>query len=348
MVLDYVFFVSDHGMLKYISLVLLTLQNAVLILVMRYTRTSASKDDMYMATTAVIMSELFKVLASLSILFLQEGKSIPRLLAHLHQNIIKEPLDCLKISVPSIIYTLQNNLLYVALTNLEAATFQVTYQLKILTTALFSVIMLKKQLSRLQWVALFLLFAGVSIVQLQTTSSSASTKDDKAAMDQRPLLGLVAVVVSCLMSGFAGVYFEKILKGTKPSIWLRNVQLGSIGVVIGFITMELNDGSQVHTKGFFHGYNWTVWCVVMLQSFGGLMVAVVVKYADNILKGFATSAAIILSMIASVYFFDFHLSIQFMCGATLVMLAVYMYSRYVPVTSSLPTSHVNRGTQENI
>ena len=39
-------------------------------------------------------------------------------------------------------------------------------------------------------------------------------------------IGLVAVLFACCSSGFAGVYFEKILKGTKPSIWLRNIQLG--------------------------------------------------------------------------------------------------------------------------
>ena len=42
-----------------------------------------------------------------------------------------------------------------------------TYQLKILTTALFSVLMLRKSLSRVQWISLLLLFAGVAIVQVQ-------------------------------------------------------------------------------------------------------------------------------------------------------------------------------------
>lgn len=44
---------------------------------------------------------------------------------------------------------------------------QVTYQLKILTTALFSVLMLRKSLSRVQWISLVLLFVGVAIVQVR-------------------------------------------------------------------------------------------------------------------------------------------------------------------------------------
>ncbi|XP_063440617.1 UDP-galactose translocator-like [Mytilus trossulus] len=317
-------------MLKYVSLVLLALQNTLLILTMRYVRTQ--KGDMFMSTTAVVMSEAFKVLSSLGIILYQEG-SFPKFVQHLVDNIIKQPMDCVKVSIPSIIYVLQNNLLYVAVSNLDAATYQVSYQLKILTTAVFSVFMLNKQISKLQWTSLVILFIGVSVVQLQPTESKQKAPP---AVEQNPMLGFICVVISCCMSGFAGVYFEKILKGTKGSVWLRNVQLGGLGVVIGLITMEINDGTKVTEKGFFHGYHSIVWFVIFLQSFGGLCVAVVVKYADNILKGFATSAAIILSCIASIYFFDFTLTLQFSLGASLVMYSVYMYSKY-PVGASPST-----------
>lgn len=315
--------------MKYISLVLLMSQNALLILVMRFVRTR--EGEMFVATTAVIMSELFKAGTCLLIIFIQEG-SVRQWLNLLYQDIICEPMDCLKVCVPSLVYVLQNNLLYVAVSNLDAATFQVTYQLKILTTAIFSVVMLKKVLSRMQWFALCVLFAGVAIVQMQPENANAK----KVATEQSPVKGLIAVLISCFMSGFAGVYFEKILKGTRQSVWLRNVQLGSLGMVIGVITMYMNDGDKVSEKGFFNGYDGVVWFVVCLQSFGGLLVAVVVKYADNILKGFATSAAIVVSCIASMYFFDFQLSLQFTVGAAMVMSAVYIYSKYIPPPQSTP------------
>ena len=200
--------------------------------------------------------------------------------------------------------------------------------------------MLKKQLAKLQWLALLILFVGVSVVQLEHADSSKS--DEGSTREQSQMIGLVAVIISCMMSGFAGVYFEKILKGTKQTVWLRNVQLGTIGIFIGLCTVFLTDGAGVREHGFFFGYDWLVWFVVCLQSFGGLMVAVVVKYADNILKGFATSAAIILSMVASIYFFGFSPSLQFYLGASLVMLAVYMYSKFVVVTQPSPAQKTSQ------
>lgn len=186
--------------------------------------------------------------------------------------------------------------------------------------------MLKKQLSKVQWFALLVLFVGVSIVQMQP----GNMNKQKVAVEQNALVGLAAVITACVMSGFAGVYFEKILKGTQQSVWLRNVQLGGIGTLVGYVTLECTDGAAVREKGFFFGYDSWVWFVILLQSCGGLIVAVVVKYADNILKGFATSAAIIISCIGSVFIFGFALSLQFCFGAALVITATYLYGKYVP------------------
>jgi len=50
--------------------------------------------------------------------------------SHLNENIIQQPLDCIRVSVPAFIYMIQNNLIYVAASNLDVATFQVNIILK--------------------------------------------------------------------------------------------------------------------------------------------------------------------------------------------------------------------------
>lgn len=208
---------------------------------------------------------------------------------------------------------------------------QVTYQLKILTTALFSVLILRKQLTALKWGSLVILFLGVALVQLQ----SAGSNPNAPSHEQSRTLGLVAVVISCLSSGFAGVYFEMMLKGSNASVWLRNVQLGMFGSLTAVVGMLMKDSSQILEDGIFVGYTPLVWFVISQQAVGGLIVALVVRYADNILKGFATSLSIILSCIASVFLFDFSITLTFSVGALLVMVAIYLYG--MPQPSPPPT-----------
>ncbi|XP_078062199.1 UDP-galactose translocator [Mustelus asterias] len=307
--------------LKYASLAVLVIQNASVILCIRYVRTIPG--NKFFSTSAVVMVELVKLGTCLILILGQKRGNVKELVIYLYDGLVVQYVDMLKMAVPSLIYTLQNNLQYVAISNLPAATFQVMYQFKILTTALFSVLMLKKSLSRLQWASLLILFAGIAIVQV-------TQEEERAGKDRVPgqnyLVGLLAVLVSCISSGFAGVYFEKTLKGTSASVWLRNVQLGLFGTLLGLLAMWSKDGPAIVEKGFFFAYTPMVWCVVFDQALGGLLVAVVVKYADNILKGFAASLSIIISTVASVYFFGFNVDVYFVVGAGLVIGAVYMYS----------------------
>lgn len=191
-----------------------------------------------------------------------------------------------------------------------------------------SVFMLKKALSVFQWVSLVILLAGVSMVQLAHTSPGAP-----GGHEQKPLLGLVAVIISCFMSGFAGVYFEKILKGSDVTVWMRNVQLSLLGIPFALCTVFIGDGAKVREKGFFFAYNGVVWFIVFMYALGGLLVAVVVKYADNILKGFATSLAIIVACVASIYMFAFVISVQFTCGTVLVIFSVLLYGHQEAVAA---------------
>jgi UDP-galactose transporter len=158
------------------------------------------------------------------------------------------------------------------------------------------------------------------------------------------VLGLIAVIISCLSSGFAGVYFEMMLKGSSASVWLRNVQLGMFGSATAVLGMLLKDWSHIRDDGLFVGYSTLVWFVISQQAVGGLIVALVVRYADNILKGFATSLSIILSCIASIFLFDFSITLTFSAGAMLVMVAIYLYSvpqapppTILPVVADPPT-----------
>ncbi|GLE00133.1 hypothetical protein PINS_up008860 [Pythium insidiosum] len=317
--------------LKYVSLCVLCLQNSLLAILMRLSRVGDAPK--FNTSTAVIMGEVLKVLASVVLIVrtpaaLGDAATSDAKTAKGHVGagalaVIFDQRELLRVSVPALLYFVQNNLQYVAASNLDAAAFQVLYQLKILTTAMFSVLMLRKAILPMQWGAIVLLMAGVALVQLDDTAPSTQTK----TAGQSTTLGLVAVLAACMCSGFAGVYFEKILKnaGSKASLWERNVQMGLISIVLGALGLWWHDAEHLQTKGFFYGYRPVVWAAICTSALGGLLTAVVVKYADNILKAFATSVAIVLSVIMSIFLFDKIPTLQFIVGAVIVNASVYIY-----------------------
>lgn len=213
--------------------------------------------------------------------------------------------------------------------------------MKILTTAIFAVIILRKKLLTTQWGSLVLLVAGVAMVQLAGDKKPQSVN----ALEQNRLLGFAAALGACVLSGFAGIFFEKMLKGSDISVWMRNVQMSLLSIPLGICTCLFANREKILTNGFFHGYDAFVVYLIVLQAGGGLLVALVVKYADNILKGFATSLSIIISCVASIYLFDFHLTIQFAIGAILVIGAIFLYG-YVPKQSKSNIKSSNRNLDQ--
>lgn len=336
----------SHKHLAALSLTLLMLLTTCQVLAMRYSRTAkpaapistsdvdgAQKEPRrYLTSTAVVCAEALKVAICLWLVLRSHGYDARDAALELRQEIIVNWRECAKLAIPAGLYTLQNNLLFVALSHLDAATYQVTYQLKILTTALLSVLMLRRRVARYQWLALLLLMAGVALVQLPQPAVDAKQRQQQqmvesvAAQSASRFIGLLAVLTACCSSGFAGVYFEMILKGSSTSVWLRNIQLGMFSSFVGLVAVLAYDYDKVAADGFFQGYDSITWLVVMLQALGGLVIAAVIKYADNILKGFANSLSIIASALLSWYFFgDFTPSGTFFCGALIVIGASFLY-----------------------
>ncbi|XP_043200241.1 UDP-N-acetylglucosamine transporter-like isoform X1 [Amphibalanus amphitrite] len=309
--------------LKWLTLLVITVQTTALVLVMRYSRANASGRP-YFASTAVLLTEAAKMTAVLLTLWLENGRSVARTAALLRRDVWGQPRDTAQLAVPSFLYTIQNNLVFVALTNLDAPTFQVLYQLKILVTALMSSVMLKRRVGAVQWVALLVLVVGVGLVQVDRTAAA-----DGRHRHTNHLVGLLAVLALCMSSGYAGVFFERVLKhgAASQSLSVRNMQLSLFSVPFGAVAAALNDGAAIAEHGFFYGYTGYTWAVIALQALGGLAVSATVKYADNILKGFATSISILLSVLISWgYLGDVSLSAGFAAGALLVVGATFLYS----------------------
>jgi UDP-sugar transporter A1/2/3 len=277
---------------KFVLLAMMVVQNSSTVLVGRYTRSSVPTDQLYAVNHLLLIIEGCKFVLSAALEAYTLGGVAP-LLMSINTHVWQRPMDALKISVPAILYLIQNTLLYVALSNLTAPLFQVTYQAKLVTTALVSVLMLQRSYSAQQWICLVVLSVGVAVVVLGETGGSTSKTNSSGG--QNLMVGLIAVTVACFSSALAGVYFEKVLKRTDDtskqvpaSLWMRNMQLAFFSVVIAAmqgIGQTANHANENATsKGYLHGFTFVVWILVGLQAGGGLLVAAVIKVTFVVLE----------------------------------------------------------------
>ncbi|KAI1720489.1 nucleotide-sugar transporter domain-containing protein [Ditylenchus destructor] len=302
---------------KYVGMILLTLQQASMPLMARSAR-DREQNKVFITTVNVLFMELIK-LGVCSAILIANDPSIKRFLVSYRKAIVDDPVEMAKLCVASLIYTLQNNLYYIALSNLEATTFCVVYQMKILTTALMLWLVLKKPLSWTQWIALVILIAGVTNVQLQYQPPKSVN-----GAEQNPTLGFLTVFIMCFTSAFAGVYTEKILKQSQVDLCTQNIRLATFGLVISLVSVILKDYDNIRQNGLFVGFDLLVWIMTFTNSAGGLFISVVIKYADNILK----SMAIIGAAVGSWFLFDFLPNSVFMFGVALVTISIYLYTAY--------------------
>jgi len=76
---------------------------------------------------------------------------------------------------------------------------------------------------------------------------------------------------------------------------------------------------QDEKKPFMHGFTFWVWMIVIFQAGGGLLVAAVIKYGDNVLKGLATGVSVVVATFCTMILFKTALSIQFAFGAVMIL-----------------------------
>lgn len=327
-------------------LLLLVLQTTAIVLLMRFSKTRApipGAGPPYIASAAVFMAEALK----LPVCILMTGRSaggIGKLATLLRDEVLRNKLDSLRCAVPAVAFTLQSNLLFVALGNLDAPTYQVTYQTKTVFTAVFSWLLLRRALKPSQWLALCLLCIGGVLVS-DLRSQRAAPRDG-----QSTATGLAAVLAAASLSASSSVYFEYMLKkpaaspaAAAASLWLRNIQLGLFALPLSALAMLLNDGAFVATYGIFQGFDLCVWCIVLLNGAGGLLVAATMKYADNIVKCFAAALAILTGTLLSIWCFDFHPSPLFSFGCLVTIGATILYAWAPEPTAVCPRGEGGAG-----
>ncbi|KMZ70640.1 CMP-sialic acid transporter 4 [Zostera marina] len=292
-----------------IALTLLTSSQAILIVWSK----RAGKYE-YSVTTANFSVEALKCalsLLALARIWNKDGVT--------EDNTLKTTIDeVIVYPIPAALYLVKNLLQYYIFAYVDAPSYQILKNFNIISTGVLYRIILKRKLSEVQWAAFALLCAGCTTAQLNCSSDSVL---------QTPLQGWIMAIVMAFLSGFAGVYTEAIIK-KRPSrnINVQNFWLYVFGMVFNVMAIFIQDFDAVMNKGFFHGYSLITICMILNHALSGIAVSMVMKYANNIVKVYSTSVAMLLTAVVSMFLFQFHLSLAFFLGSTVVSVSVYLHS----------------------
>ena len=276
---------GSDARLRVFCLWLIVFQNSSLILVTSYSRTL---EPAYLPSVAVFLSELIKFGAVLSLLAAETPGSwlrahdldapashsrlalapgaggLPAAIQQCLALVRETPYETAQFAVPALCYTLQNNLWYHALSNLDPVTAAVTSQLKVFTTAVASVVMLGRRVNAPQWASLALLMGGMVMMQLRGGEPPPPPPPPGAphrSVPENSWHGALAMLGSTMLSAYAGVFLERLFKTVKQTLWLQSAQLSLFSMPVSAVCMMVYDNAAVAERNLFVGFRWVGWRV---------------------------------------------------------------------------------------
>lgn len=254
----------------------------------------------YEVVTCTLLSEFLKLSVSL-VLYLTTASPGERAHASVHFDL----MDAIKFAVPAAVYFVNNNMVFAIVSLVSASVFQIVGCVKTVFTALLFRAVLKRRLTLVQWVCVLLLACGTAVAELPsacTDSSDRSGEQEQGSGESTNrvgghLLGVLLIIVSSLMSSFAGVFSELLLKkdGHRLSIHFQNAVLYGWGVLFGVFGVSMAMWRDIRRNPF-EGYSGWVVAVILNQALTGLVVSAILKKADNIVRVFAHTVAMMLTL----------------------------------------------------
>jgi UDP-sugar transporter A1/2/3 len=72
-------------------------------------------------------------------------------------------------------------------------------------------------------------------------------------------------------------------------------------------------------------YTPIVFIMILNHALSGIAVSLVMKFADNIVKVYSTSVAMVLTTLVSIPLFGFRLTLPFVLGTSVTSVAVFLH-----------------------
>ena len=259
--------------------------------------------------SAVFFTELLKLLIALA-LWLRERPSLE------YDGLSGwQFTPFLLFAIPALLFIVQNNAVFLAMELLDPPTFQLWACFKVIPVGVLARVALGQRRSRVQWAALLLLALGMAV----TTLGAEKSKHGLSRLGtSRQARGILVLVANGCLSATSGILNEWLIKYQDPKapLMFKNAQLYFFGILVAAVGLKASAARD---------FSALAWIIVGTNAAAGLCVSLVLKYADNLIKGFSTSASVLLAALVSSIAFSIELRRPFVLGAAVVCVAFYLY-----------------------
>lgn len=255
-------------------------------------------------------------------------------------------IESLKVAaLPATLYAIQNLFVQYGYALLDSMTFNLLNQTKTISAAFWLWILMGNRQSGVQMFALVLLLVAAIILNLPENTSigsigstssvgigiDSSIGEDKGFSSDYSL-GLFFVASASMLSGLCAALTSMALVGfRKQHSFFFSAELAVFGIVflLGnlLVNTDIAPGDNNHLFS-----NWTLVTIlpVVTSTCGGLLVGLVMKYADGVVKGFALIAGILITGLAQFLIEGKPLGSKSLYGVLLVSASIYLHSKFPP------------------
>lgn len=301
----------------------------------------------YSPATTLVLAEVVKIFLSLTLhcMTIWEVDSRANVLMRLWTGFRRAAKDAWRqmnarilgqLAGLALSYTIYNQCQFLVFMWADAASVVLLRSSSSFVAALMAYFLLQRVIVRLQWLNIALQVFGLILVQY----------DACRAQTTLPPVLYIILFIHVSLSCFNSIWNEHLVKSKEaPSLNVQNAFLYMFGAFFNFLAYIIlpstlyGASATEGSRGFFHGYTFIVFLIVVLNSVIGLAITAVYKYADVIVKTFSLACATGTLFLVDYLLFGRQIGLNVLTGILIVYGASYLYFCSTPKsTPTLPTT----------
>ena len=199
-----------------------------------------------------------------------------------------------------------------------------------------------------QWASIALQTLGLVVVQYNASTASSAYSSGTYAL----------LLLSTAITAVSSVWNEQLVKRYQCSLHLQNAALYLVGTALNvgayllsvhvpsFRTLLFSDSAA--SIGFLEGYTAAALLIIACNSVLGLVITAVYKYADAVIKTFATASATGALLLLNSSLFGVQANVHSYLGSAVVFIASYVYFKgQTAVPATTPSNSESRSAAQH-